>query len=161
MMKLLIVLASALLAQAGTVPRNLAGTAIHGAAYHQKLLSKAVRVNRQGERILNEGQQNEALTSAHSIQFDTCVALKTEPTDNEQFIFSEGLSQYTSNGNIVVEQSYVLFSVCKTIYCDYYAKGDNLYMIDLATYMDTIAEFYAERQENYCAACLNSYQYCQ
>jgi hypothetical protein len=159
-MKLLIVLISAIFARAAaTVPRNLAGTTIHGQAYQQKLLSKAVRVNRQGERILNG--EEEALTSAHSIQFDTCVALKTEPTENEQFIFSEGLSQYTSNGNIVVEQSYVLFSVCKTIYCDYYAKGDNLYMIDLATYMDTIAEFYAERQESYCTACLDSYNYCK
>lgn len=110
--------------------------------------------------MLDQNQKFE-LSSAYSLQFDTCVSLTTEPSEDGGVIFDDALIKYTSDGYIVPQKSYVLFSVCKTAYCDYYAKDDNLYMIDLATYMGAISEFYQEREESYCSACVDSYNYCK
>lgn len=146
--------------------QTLTGTSIPTAARHnRKILQKAVRVNRQGERILggnNNNNNDNGLSGSYSIQFDTCVALSTEPDSNEQFILSDSvLLDNAKKKQVVPQVSYVLFTACQTKYCDYYQKGDNLYMIDLATYMYALADFYTDRQDNYCAACLDSYNYCQ
>ena len=121
------------------------------------LMENAVRVNRKLERHLN---QNFDLSAGYSIQFNQCVALKTEPY-NDEIMFADSLIEYTSNGKIVSQKSYVLFNVCETKTCDYYASDDNLFMVDINTYMAALSVFYGDIQENYCAACQNSYNYCQ
>ena len=121
------------------------------------LMENAVRVNRKLERHLN---QNFDLSAGYSIQFNQCVALKTEPYDDE-IMFADSLIGYTSAGKIVSQRSYVLFNVCETQNCDYYASDDNLFMVDINTYMAALSVFYGYIQENYCAACQNSYNYCQ
>lgn len=121
------------------------------------LMENAVRVNRKLERHLN---QNFDLTAGYSIQFNQCVALKTEPY-NDEVMFADSLIEYTSNGKIVAQKSYVLFNVCETHNCEYYASDDNLFMVDINTYMAALSVFYGDIQENYCAACQNSYNYCQ
>jgi hypothetical protein len=123
------------------------------------IMNNAVRVNRRGERILNNEEDFE-LTSAYSFQFDTCVSLTTEPDDAGQIIFDATLEIYATKGEIVPQTSFVLFNVCKTKYCDYYEADDNLYMIDVGTYMSSIADFYVQRRKEYCTACKNSLQYC-
>jgi len=121
-----------------------------------KIMEKAVRVNRKGERLLD---QNFELSGAYSLQFDQCVSLTTEPYSDE-VVFAESLIQYTSNGQITSQKSFILFNVCETRYCDYYEADDNLFMVDIDTYMASISEFYADVQENYCQACQNSQNYC-
>ena len=121
------------------------------------LMENAVRVNRKLERHLN---QNFDLSAGYSIQFNQCVALKTEPYDDE-IMFADSLIGYTSAGKIVSQRSYVLFNVCETQNCDYYASDDNLFMVDINTYMASLSVFYGDIQENYCTACQNSYNYCQ
>jgi len=121
-----------------------------------KIMQNAVRVDRNGKRLLD--QQFE-LTSVYSLQFNKCLSLTLEP-GNEDIIFSENLISYTSKGAIVAQKSYILFNVCETRYCDYYAADDNLFMIDVETYMSAITEFYEDHLDQYCQACKNSYGYC-
>jgi hypothetical protein len=125
------------------------------------IMERAIRVNRQGERILQEENNSFELTSAYSFQFDICVSLRTEPSDAGEIIFDADLEQYSSKGEIVPQKSYILFNVCKTKYCDYYKADDNLFMIDIRTYMSTIADYYVSRHEAYCDACVDSYNYCK
>lgn len=125
------------------------------------IMEHAVRVNRQGERILEGNQNKFELTAMYSFSFDKCVSLRTEPTDAGEIIFDANLEPYTSKGEIVAEKSYILFNVCKTKYCDYYKADDNLFMIDIGTYMAAIADYYVSRREAYCDACIDSATYCQ
>ena len=128
-------------------------------AASRRIMEHAVRVNRQGERILQENKFE--LTSMYSFNFDKCVSIRTEPSDAGEIIFDATLEQYASKGEIVPAKSYILFNVCKTKYCDYYKADDNLFMIDIGTYMAAIADYYVSRHEAYCDACVDSTTYCQ
>ena len=121
------------------------------------LMENAVRVNRKLERHLD---QNIELSAGYSIQFNQCVGLKTEPY-NDEIMFADSLIEYTSKGQVVAQKSYVLFNVCETQYCAYSANDDNLFMVDINSFMAAISVFYGDMQENYCTACQNSYNYCQ
>ena len=125
----------------------------------RQIMEHAVRVNRQGERILQENKFE--LTAMYSFNFDKCVSVRTEPSDAGEIIFDANLEQYASKGEIVPQKSYILFNVCKTKYCDYYKSDDNLFMIDIGTYMAAIADYYVSRHEAYCDACVDSTTYCQ
>jgi hypothetical protein len=124
-----------------------------------RIMKHAVRVNRQGERILQDN--NFELSSLYSIQFDTCVSLRAQPSDDAEFIFDASLEQYASQGAIVPQKSYILFNVCLTKYCDYYKADDNLFMIDVNTYMAAIGDYFVLRHEEYCSACVDSTDYCK
>lgn len=130
-------------------------------AASRRIMEHAVRVNRQGERILQENNNKFELTAMYSFNFDKCVSVRTEPSDAGEIIFDANLEQYASKGEIVPQKSYILFNVCKTKYCDYYKSDDNLYMIDIGTYMAAIADYYVSRHEAYCDACVDSYNYCK
>jgi hypothetical protein len=139
--------------------QNLSGSSIRGGLdASRKIMEKAYKVNRQGQRVLDG---NFELSSAYSLQFNTCVSLKTEPTENGDIIFDDALIKYTTDGAISPQKSFILFNVCETAYCDYYANDDNLYMIDIATYMSAFTEFYVTREEEYCSACQDSVSYCK
>jgi hypothetical protein len=150
-MKLLVAAISAFLVAASDV-----GTPIRRRLDKRKIMENAVRVNSKGERHLN---QNFELSGGYSIQFNHCVSLKTEPA-NDDIMFAEDLIEYTAKGAIVSEKSYILFNVCETKFCDYYSGDDNLFMVDVETYMASITDIYQERQENYCAACQTSRSFC-
>ena len=139
--------------------QRLSGTSIRGGLDTRKLMEKAVKVDRQGRRILSSTYFQ--VTSDYSVQFDTCVSLKTEPSENQAIIFDDALIKYTKQGDIIPQESYILFNVCETKYCGYYAKDDNLFMIDLASYMYSFSAYYLQRQEVYCAACEDSISYCE
>jgi hypothetical protein len=119
-------------------------------------MEKAIPVNRKGERLLN---QNFELTGAYSLQFNKCISLPME-ADEDGIMFADDLLSYTAQGEIVTQKSYILFNVCPTKYCSYYASDDNLYMVDLATYMDSIVDFYMDRNDAYCGACQEAEEYC-
>jgi hypothetical protein len=144
---------------------TLASEAVSGrtlradSAASRRIMEHAVRVNRQGERILENNKFE--LTAMYSFTFDKCVSIRTEPNDAGEIIFDASLEQYASKGEIVPQKSYILFNVCKTKYCDVYRSDDNLYMIDIGTYMAAIADYYVARHEAYCDACVDSYNYCK
>ena len=122
----------------------------------RKIMENAVRVNSKGERLLD---QDFELSAGYSLQFNQCVSLKTEPY-NEDVLFDDSLISYTSKGQVVAQKSYILFNVCQTKFCEYYAEDDSLFMIDIDTYMASISEFYQEKASNYCQTCQNSKSYC-
>lgn len=138
--------------------QKLRGTTIRDGPSARKLLEKAVKVDRHGQRVLSNNDFQ--VTSSYSLKFDTCVSLKTEPSTDQAIIFDDALIEYTTKGEIIPQKSYILFDVCETKYCDMYAKGDNMYMIDLSTYMYAFSEYYLQRQEAYCVACADSTDYC-
>jgi len=128
-------------------------------------LKNAVPVDRNGEpRRLEGGDEDDEdeefyVTGDYTMQFSKCVSVQTEPADNS-FLYDENLSKLTSSGRIVSQKSFVLVNVCKTKYCDYYVGDENLYMVDLQTYMAATTVYYQERTESYCQACINSRNYC-
>lgn len=151
----------ALVAAARTMAsETVSGRSIRAdSAASRRIMEHAVRVNRQGERILQENKFE--LTAMYTFNFDKCVSIRTEPSDAGEIIFDATLEQYASKGEIVPAKSYILFNVCKTKYCDYYKADDNLFMIDIGTYMAAIADYYVSRHEAYCDACVDSTTYCQ
>ena len=122
----------------------------------RKIMEKAVRLNRNGDRHLN---QDFELSSGYSIKFNQCVSLRTEPY-NDEILFSESLLPYTAKGHVVAQKSYVLFDVCETKYCSYEEDG-NTFMVDIDTYMAAISELYQDMKENYCDACQSSVNFCR
>jgi len=120
------------------------------------IMENAVRVNSKGERHLD---QNFEVSAGYSIQFNKCVALKTEPY-NDEIMFADSLMEYTAKGQIISEKSYILFNVCETKFCDYYSDDDNLFMIDIDTYMAATSAYYLTVQESYCGACHISQEFC-
>ena len=150
-MKFLVAAVSAFLVAAADV-----GTPVRRRLDKRKLMEKAIRVNSKGERHLN---QDFELTAGYSIQFNHCVSLKTEPA-NDDIMFAEDLIEYTAKGKIVSQKSYILFNVCETKFCDYYSDDDNLFMVDVETYMASVTDIYEERQQSYCTACQTSRSFC-
>jgi hypothetical protein len=151
--------------------RQLKAVAAKGAVA-RRLMEKAVRVNGKiGERILDEAAQEEGeaeeqqeveefqISGAHSIQFSRCVSLSAEPAD-EDLMFDQYMISYTKAGQIVSQRSYVLFNVCAGYDCDYGGGDENLYMVDVATYLAAVTEYYAGKQESYCEACEQANNYC-
>ena len=91
----------------------------------RKIMDKAVRLDRNGDRHLN---QDFELSSGYSIKFNQCVSLRTEPY-NDEILFSQSLLAYTAKGQVVSQKSYVLFTVCETKYCSY-EEDDNTFMVN-------------------------------
>lgn len=121
------------------------------------LLRNAIPVDKNGNRRL---EQNEfQITGEYSIKFNHCLSLKIAADNYEDVMFDENLVQYTAEGKIVAQTSYVLFSVCQTENC-YYEDDESLYMVDLPTYMGSLIEGYQQKEENYCQACQESYETC-
>lgn len=125
----------------------------------KKLLRSAIPVNKDGSvRKVEEQNANQVLTAAHSIQFSQCLSLKAEPA-NEDVVFGEDYIGYTKAGQIVPQKSYVLFNICETEYC-VYQGSDNLYMVDVDTYMGALVEYLPQKKQNYCQACEEAQDVC-
>jgi hypothetical protein len=161
-MKLFFVSAAVLLAllAEAVVSLDLKGTRIRRALNKRKILEKAVPVQETslGRRLNND--ENFELTGAYSLQFNKCISLPME-ADEDSIMFYEDLLPYTKKGKIVTQKSYILFNVCPTAMCSYYASDDNLYMVELETYMDAIVDFYVDRYDEYCSACEDAKDYCE
>jgi hypothetical protein len=120
----------------------------------RKLLANAIPVDKHGNpRQLND--QGFQITGEYSIQFNHCLSLKAEASDAD-LMFGENTMAYTANGQILSEKSYVLFNVCKTEECAYGAE-DNMYIVELGDYMNSLLEIASEDKENYCEACDEEY----
>jgi hypothetical protein len=98
------------------------------------------------------------MSSKYSVQFNTCVSIPTQPSD-DALLFSDSLISYTKKGQIVSQKSYVLFNVCPTNSCSY-ESNENLYMIDINSYMKAVTAYYADWTQSYCEACEDDRDHC-
>lgn len=127
----------------------------------------------QARRKVEEDQEEERfeITGDYTIQFNSCISLKTGPSyengngddgGNGDILFNSDLIGYTQGGKIVNEKSFVLFNVCKTEYCSYYNQDTaSTYMIDINAYMQALTQYYLDEQQKFCASCYYNYEYCE
>jgi len=127
-----------------------------------RLLEKAIPLNKKAaafskNRRLDQGIQ---VTAYDSIQFNSCISLTTELDEQmqEQIAYYNDLMQMYQNGDLVSEKDFILFSICQTEYCSYEAE-DNLYMVDLATYMG-LTQYRPQKTMDYCEACEQAQNWC-
>lgn len=119
-------------------------------------LGKAAKATGRGRRLDQEIQ----ITAYESIQFDACVSLTTQLSEEmqEQIAYYNDLLNAYQEGEIVSQKSFVLFNICQTEYCVYDAE-DNLYMIDLASYMQ-LTGYRPQKTMDYCEACEQAQDWC-
>ena len=127
----------------------------------EKLMDMAIKVDKNSDILKHRKLEDYIqIGSEHSIQFNECISIPTEPYDYEIF-YSEYNLGYAQNGKIKSEKSYVLFNVCETDY-DCRNKGDdNLYMIELRYYMNSLLGYLPTKQARYCEVCERSQEYCE
>jgi len=118
------------------------------------LMSKAVKVN--GSRMLDDA----IITGSKSIQFDQCVSVTTQPYNNNIF-YNEYNLQAAQNGAIQSQKSFVIFNVCETDSECAYSSQNNLYMVDLGTYVRATMPYLPTKESRYCSVCEMSEEYCQ
>jgi len=93
---------------------------------------------------------------SYSLKFSQCIDAKTYDED----LFDEDLVSYVQAGQVVSAKSYVLFHVCQGDDC-YYESEDDIYMVDLASYMTNVATYHANKRYDYCGACEEFQDYCE
>lgn len=122
-----------------------------------QLLEKATPLGKNRKLEENQGFQ---ITAYDSIQFNSCISLETQLSDEmkQTLSYSSDLLALWESGDIVSQKSVVLFSVCKTEYCSYKAE-DNLYVVPLADYM-ALTQYRPQKQLDYCEACEQAYDWC-
>jgi hypothetical protein len=94
-------------------------------------------------------------TSAHSIRFSQCIDLKLLDDD----LFDDAVIEYVQNGEIVSTKSYVTFHLCYHEEC-YYESENDLYFVDLTSFLETVGVFRANERGRYCEACVEFEGYC-
>jgi hypothetical protein len=114
-------------------------------ALSRALLSKASPYNR---RRAQDNEQAAALDGSYSLKFSSCVDVKLY---DDEFANSEYADQIAA-GTVTPTKSYVIFHVCTDQTCGYEGV-DDLYIVDLASYLGTVATYHAEKSGKYCEAC--------
>ena len=122
------------------------------------LLRSAIPVDKNGNRRLD--QQEFEINGLYSIKFNHCLSLKIAADQYEDVLFDQNVIEYTKAGKVLAQTSYVLFNVCQTDYNCYYDDDENLYMVDLPTYMGSLIEGKQQLEESFCEACNESYESC-
>ena len=107
--------------------------------------AKPYRKSNSHHRRLEE-EDKLAIDGTYSIKFSSCLDIKTYDAN----LFDDDMIQYVQSGRVVSTKSYVLFHACQDADCD---DDDELYIVDLPTYLTSIVEYKAEEMENYCRAC--------
>ena len=91
-------------------------------------------------------EENElSIDGSYSIKFSSCLDIKTYNSD----LFDDDIIAYVKSGKVVSAKSYVLFHACQEEEC----SDDDLYIVDLSTYLTSVVGYRADEKENYCAAC--------
>jgi len=122
-----------------------------GDAATEALLKKATpyKGKRTGAKKVGRRAEEEEfeIDGTYSLQFSECVDIKTMDED----LFDEDIVSYVQAGKIVAAKSYVLFHVChNTCYLD---AEDDLYLVDLPTYLTNVAQYHANKRNDYCEQC--------
>lgn len=71
----------------------------------------------------------------------------------------EDIIGYAKAGQIVSTKSYVLFHVCDEDTC-YLDAEDDVYMVDLPTYLTNIATYHANKRNDFCEQCQRNDEFC-
>jgi len=108
-----------------------------------------------GARRLDGEEDEFEIDGTYSLQFSECVDIKTFDED----LFDEDIVSYVKAGQIVAAKSYVLFHVCQDDTC-YLEAEDDIYIVDLATYMTNVATYHANKRTDYCDQCDQFEDYC-
>mmetsp|Transcript_14560 Transcript_14560/g.30109 ORF Transcript_14560/g.30109 Transcript_14560/m.30109 type:complete len:542 (-) Transcript_14560:148-1773(-) len=120
-----------------------------GDASTEALLKKARPYKKANAGRKLEGQQDAVeLDGSYSVKFSQCVDVRTKSED----LFSDELIAYAQSGTVVSSKSFVLFHVCQGDNC-FYESDEDLYIVDLATYLANVATYHVEKRQNYCQAC--------
>lgn len=109
-------------------------------ALSRALLSKATPYKNPARKL------EDAIDGSYSLKFSQCVDIKTYDEGNEDYADS------IASGVVVPTKSYVIFHVCTDATCGY-EGDDDLYIVDLATYLSTVATYHAEKRGKFCEAC--------
>ncbi|KAL7526280.1 hypothetical protein ACHAXR_001407 [Thalassiosira sp. AJA248-18] len=113
----------------------------------------AAASHRTRSRQLDEN--NFEIDGTYSLKFSQCVEVKTKDED----LFDDEIINYVQSGQVVAAKSYVLFHVCQDYTCDYDSE-DDLYIVDLPTYLTNVAMYHANKRGDYCGACEEFEDYC-
>jgi hypothetical protein len=85
---------------------------------------------------------------SYNLRFSQCIDVKLRDDD----LFDDRVIDYVQNGEIVSSKSVVLFHLCQRDEC-FYESEDDLYMVDLRSYVKYAAQYHAGRRSDYCGAC--------
>ena len=90
----------------------------------------------------------EGIDGSYYVKFSHCLDIKTY----DENLFVDKIVQYVQAGQVISTKSFVLFHACQGNNC-YYEAEDDLYIVDLPTYLATAAVYHAEERMNFCEAC--------
>lgn len=97
------------------------------------------------------------INGMYSVQFNSCFSM----TVSDEDLFDENIINYASQGDVVAEKSYILFSVCYTSECYYQAENEKMtFITDIPSFFQAFADFLPNQVENYCEGCQQNYDYC-
>lgn len=66
-----------------------------------------------------------------------------------------------ANGDLVADKDYIIFNVCETQYCSYYAEDEKMsFIAEVGTYFQAISQYLPNKVQEYCEACEDNYDYC-
>ena len=114
----------------------------------QTLMHKARPYKSSSSRRRVEEDNENNFDGSYNLQFGQCVDVKL--LDND--LFNDDVIEYTKAGSIISTKSYVLFHVCQQGACDS-ASEDDLYLLDLSSYVQYVASYHASVKGDYCTAC--------
>ena len=103
----------------------------------------------------NNNNNNFQIDGSYNFKFSQCVDVRM----SDEELFNEDNIAYTQSGQIQMSKSYVLFHVCLEDDC-YYESEEDLYIVDLATYLLNVASHKATKRKNYCEACSTYASFC-
>ena len=122
------------------------------------ILRRAVPVNSDGSVRKLDGDFE--VTADYSIIYKECASVQVYGEDF--FDLGNGIADMAYNGEVVAEQSYIIFNLTNDNYS--YQDGSNsaLFMIPIADWVQYISgeENDQENNEEYCEACDKSYDSC-
>ena len=124
-------------------------TATTNGQLSRNLLQQARNVRQQARHL------DVDLDGSYNIKFSQCVDVKLRDDD----LFADEVIEYVQDGQITSTKSYVLFHLCQNNTCFYEAE-DDLYLVDLKSYLKNVAEYHAGKREEYCGACEDAKDYC-
>lgn len=105
--------------------------------------SRPYKTDEKRKRYLQEG-----IDGSYNVKFSSCLNIKTY----DKNLFDDEIVQYVQAGQVLSTKSFVLFHACQGNNC-YYEAEDDLYIVDLPTYLATAAVYHAEERMNFCEAC--------
>ena len=132
----------------GSIVNAADGYKLGGRQIMQTLMHKARPYKSSSSRRRVEEDNENNFDGSYNLQFGQCVDVKL--LDND--LFSDDVIEYTKAGSIISTKSYVLFHVCQQGACDS-ASEDDLYLLDLSSYVQYVASYHASVKGDYCTAC--------